>query len=491
MSLLTLEQGNIQQLEEASAVLQDVNTVLRQQYLSSQETLMKPSKIFRCLGRKAMSLIPILTLRTWNDAPALASKAFGTLSGWVFIGFLFLYLAAIRYCSHAYHRDPTSVFFDPERGYGRVYSVERQEQADRFLSNVRFSADSHVLSQSKVCIGVATVARPGEQYVRGTIGSLLEGLTELQRREIRLTVLVAHTDPVDHPIYGEAWLEAATDDVLLYRVSDEQLEELKTWEKEKDHRHKAIFDYAYLLENCLHSGASWIAMIEDDTLAMAGWYPKAIDAIDTADAQHRWSSKVSDSEWLYLRLFYTEEFLGWNAEEWPRYVLASVIVISAVAISLSGIRACFLPKSISTHAILAICLFYTPACILLFFLAGRVSMLPLSPGVHQMPNFGCCAQGFVFSREMAPKVIHRLRMKNSGFVDMLLEEWADEEHLVRWAVVPSLLQHVGGRSSKGDDFGGAGKWEKSVAEKIWSFGFEMHRERERGNSDRVAEELGT
>lgn len=351
-----------------------------------------------------------------------------------------------------------------------MYSLVRQEQANGFIDSVVPSSNASSLNPPKLCIGIASVARPGEQYVRSTVGSLLEGLSEQQRREVHLTVLIAHTEPKDHPIYGEEWLKAAANKVLLYGVSEEQLKQLQTWEKEKDYQKKAIFDYTYLLDNCHATSASWIAMIEDDTVAMAGWYPKAMDAVDVADAQHEWG-KTAD--WLYLRLFYTEEFFGWNAEEWPQYLLASVTIVSVLAVFLLGIRLCGVQKLISNHAIIAACFFYTPACIVLYFLAGRLSMRPLIPGIHQMPRFGCCAQGFIFSREMAPKVVERLTMKKTGFVDVLLEAWADEEELVRWAVVPSLLQHIGGRSSKGDDWGGQAKYERSVAEKIWSFGFEL------------------
>ena len=443
---------------------------------------MKPSNLLRWLIHKVTTLPSTISRRIWNDGPGLTYRTFSTPSGWIFISFTFLYLAVIRYCNHAFYRDPTSVFFDHERGYDRVYSMERQEHADKFINTLKISSTNQILSQPKLCIGIASIGRPGEQYVRSTVGSLLEGLTELQRREIRLTILIAHTDPWDHPIYGEEWLEAAADQVLLYHGSEEQLKDLKTWEKERDYRKKTIFDYTYLLEHCHHSGASWIAMVEDDTLAMAGWYSKAMNAIDAADAQHHGSPKTSDSDWLYLRLFYTEEFFGWNIEEWPRYLLASVIITSVIAISLLTIRACTIHKRLSISTIFTISLIYTPAFIVLYFLAGRTSLQPLTPGVHQMPNIGCCAQGFIFSREMAPKVIQRLRTKESGFVDTLLEEWADEEGLVRWAVVPSLLQHIGGRSSKGADWGKRGKGERNVAEKIWSFGFEMHREHERSQS---------
>ena len=406
-----------------------------------------------------------------NKAVDIANAVVCSSSGWVFISFILLYLALVRYCSYAYYRDPTSVFFDPEHGYDRIYSIVRQEEAERFIQNIKASPTVRRTQPPKLCIGIATIGRSGQQYVRSAIGSLLEGLSEYQRKELQLFVLIAHTNPWDHPIYRENWLEVAADKIVLYNVSEEQFSELQIWEKEKAYQKKAVFDYAYLLDSCHASSAPWIAMIEDDTLAMAGWYPKAMDALEMVSAQHHWG-KTSD--WLYLRLFYTEEFFGWNVEELPYYVLVFVTIILALAVSLLGIRTFGLHKLINNQVIAVVCLIYTPSCIMLYFLAGRDSMKSLIPGVHQMPNFGCCAQGLVFSREMAPRISQRLKSQKEGYVDVLLEAWADEEDLIRWAVVPSLLQHVGAHSSKGDDTGAHSKHNRSVAEKIWNFGFELH-----------------
>ena len=50
---------------------------------------------------------------------------------------------------------------------------------------------------------------------------------------------------------------------------------------------------------------------------------------------------------------------------------------------------------------------------------------------------------------------------------MLMEATATEGY-ARWAVVPSLLQHVGRRSAKGDEYA---DWR---AKMIWNFGFELY-----------------
>lgn len=411
-----------------------------------------------------------LTHLTRTETPIYVHQLLTTAAGRTFLGFLLLYLLLIQLCRHAFYRDPTSAFFDPSRAYEHVYSRQRQRQAEDFIQAAKSSANNYSLSgpNPTMCLGIATVERSGEQYVRSAYGSFMEGLTEDERKQIYTVILIGHTDPQQHPIYHEIWLENTSDKVLTYNTSNTtQFDLLVKWERDKDYRRKAIFDYTFLLEACIDTGAAWIAMIEDDTLAVKGWYQRAMTALDVADSK--------STDWLYLRLFFTEQFLGWNSEFWPTYLLSSISIVATVAISLLALRRLRHPTSISNATILTACFVHTPACIWLYFLAGKVSMRPLPTGVYEMPNYGCCAQGMVFSSPVAAKVVDKLKEKESGFVDMILEEWANEEQLTRFAVIPSLLQHIGGHSSKGDDFSPAQPM--SVAETIFNFGFELYEQR--------------
>ena len=327
----------------------------------------------------------------------------------------------------------------------------------------------------KLCIGIATVGRENEQYIRSTIGSLLESLSDSERNEIYLAVLIAHTEPDTHPIYSEGWLITLADKVLLYDVPAEQRDQLIEWENEKNYARKAIFDYTYVMQKCVDRSADWVAMVEDDTLAVADWYPRLMASLTEADNKHR--ADGHQGEWLYLRMFFTEEFLGWNSEEWPSYLFAAVGRVAFNMAILLVLRRYVLKNTLTNAAIAVWSFIYVPALIALYFLAGRLSVQPLQPGVHEMSNFGCCAQGLVFSSSMATKTIDHLRQVGAGFVDQLIETWANNEGYVRWAVMPSLLQHIGVHSSKGDDMGDQAKWARSVAEKIWNFGFELYDER--------------
>ena len=410
-----------------------------------------------------------------SSLSSIAQNILRSPEGGSFVAFLLIYLASVHYCSVTYFRDPTSAFFDPARAYQRSYSIQRQGEADHFIDNLNSSfARVKASHDPRLCVGIVSVKRDAEQYVRSTVGSLLHGLTEKERQEVYLSILIAHTAPHVHPFFREEWLTAASDKVLLYDVDQEQFNKLLKWEENNDYRWKAVFDYVYSLRDCLGTSAQWIAMLEDDTIAVAGWYPRLIEALEKADEQQRWTRQT---DWLYLRLFYTEEFLGWNSEEWPLYFSVSIAVVATIGSVLLLLRSCQPRRNLRGTFIAMVCFLITPACIVLYFLAGRLSMQPLPPGLSEMPNFGCCGQGLVFSREMAPRVVDRLSERRVGFVDSLIEEYAKELDLKKLVVIPSLLQHIGAKTSKEVDLGEMAKSRRTVAERIWNFGFEMYNTR--------------
>lgn len=198
-----------------------------------------------------------------------------TVAGRSFLVFLLAYLLLLYLGQHAFYADPTSVFFDPRRAYQHPYSSHRQRQADDFVETTERSFDKNDSAlrgtRTSLCLGIATVERSGSQYLRHTLGSLMEGLTDEERHTIHTVILIGHTQPQNHSIYHEPWLKALSNQILTYNISNaKQLDLLTEWERHQDYRRKAIYDYTYLLEACTHSGASHIAMIEDDVLAVQG-----------------------------------------------------------------------------------------------------------------------------------------------------------------------------------------------------------------------------
>ncbi|KAL8689113.1 MAG: hypothetical protein Q9218_005139 [Villophora microphyllina] len=380
----------------------------------------------------------------------------------------FLWISTYQYLRFASARDPTSYFFNEASGYERRYSKSREQQAYDFIRSKNTSATQSTGADGApfMCVGVATVARPSEQqYVQGTIGSLLQDLTQPERRSIYFMPFIAHTSPHDHPIRQEPWLTTLSDRVLEYDVSREDLAMLQRFEEGHHYRNKSMYDYGYLLDQCHQTGASWIAMVEDDVLARDGWFPRTKYTLQSL------SDRQNGRPWLYLRMFYTEGLLGWNSEEWLRYFGWSFICFLALSSILLGTRSRYprLQRNLSNVNIALLSLVILPSFIILYFMAGRVTMQPFHAGVHEMNRFGCCSQGFIFPRAIVPQLVERTKgaMDEDYYIDMLLERWADAEHLERYVLTPSLLQHVGGKSSKGWGY-------DANAGTTWNFGFEDH-----------------
>ncbi|KAF2014664.1 integral membrane protein-like protein [Aaosphaeria arxii CBS 175.79] len=373
-------------------------------------------------------------------------------------------------------RDPTSLFFNPRVGYAPRYSAVRKAEAGDFISDAPKYADlvqaKDGETERKLCVGIPSIARKDVQYLQTAVGSLIEGLTPQERAEIFLIVFIPHSDPTVHPSYAEQWLPDLTDEVLVYNVTSEQTDHIKQLESEGgEYREKGLYDYTYLLQECISKRTPHIAMLEDDTVAMDGWYHRTMAAIDEAEALSAERRALAD--FLYLRLFYTEEFLGYNSEDWATYLFYSTLAFGFPLAVLLYLRHSSAPaKRILTNRTLATISAATIACIALFFLLGRCTMLPLPAGVNEMPAYGCCSQGLVFPRNKAMTLAKYLTKRRLGFVDVIIEEYANQNDELRWAITPSVLQHVGRKSSKLDDYGPASKWGMSVAEKIWSFGFE-------------------
>jgi hypothetical protein len=171
---------------------------------------------------------------------------------------------------------------------------------------------------------------------------------------------------------------------------------------------------------------------------------------------------------LYLRLFYTEILLGWNSEEWRTYLIWSLSIFTAELLCIFALRRKFprLGGPNATPYSLFACFVATPMLIGLYFAAGRVSMLPISEGVHEMPRFGCCSQALVYPQSRVDDLITWYTMKKLGAVDTLTEEFADRVGGLRYALTPNVLQHVGKKSSKG-----AGDYTMDV---IWNYAFERN-----------------
>jgi hypothetical protein len=402
-------------------------------------------------------------------ATFLRPHPFGRISrsttGILFYIFSLLYLLSLAYYHFASYRDPTSYFFNPLRAFERRYSSRRITEAEEFL-RVAGTIDQPTRLQNGVptiCVGIATVRRRGEQYVGLTVASLLAGLTEAERASIFLNILIGNAEPWQHSIYSERWIETLPYRVLTYKHDHPDFERIKKWEEDSWYRNKTIYDYTHLLQDCYNTGAQYVAIIEDDTLAVKGWFPSVLHALDIVE------QRTANERWIYLRLFYVEYLLGWNSEEWPRYLAWSFVIWALLTGLMVAAKRLFKHelKTFPSSAIGTTSCVFIPAAIALHFMAGKQTMWPISPGIHEMNEYGCCSQGLVFPRSIIPDFLEWTDLTTDWLVDIMVENIADQEGWTRWAVVPSLLQHIGATSSKGYGF-------DDSAKTLWNFRFEEY-----------------
>ncbi|KAI1015437.1 hypothetical protein LB504_011116 [Fusarium proliferatum] len=396
-----------------------------------------------------------------------------------------LWVFLFQLCRLYTFSDPSSFFYDSARAYETRYSAVRQRQADELLDVAEhfpveelaklppFNNATEAIprnSSKRLCVGIPSVTREREQFLPRAVASLVQGLSLEQRQAIHIVVLLADDDPASHPAFGRQWLNRLADEVLFYGNSSITDCPDRYRGVASDHSHelsrndRVHRDYATLMAACQEQRADHFALVEDDIIAAQNWLGRLSTALDKLE-------RTEDAKnWLYLRLFYSETYMGWNAEEWPNYLVNSISVycivlvlyILVVAIDTRRRSQTFHPKS--NIWALPHLTFWTASFILLYFLAGRLAVNPYPTGVHEMPNYGCCAQGLVIPRQHLDELGAALNTASDAVAgDSLIESFADSHHLKKYAITPSVLQHAGRMGSS--DVGGTRKI-------TWNFSFE-------------------
>ena len=252
----------------------------------------------------------------------------------------------------------------------------------------------------------------------------------------------------------------------MLKYNNEDLARIQEWEDGSWYRNKTIFDYTYLLNDCYATGARYITMIEDDTLAVEGWYAFALQALRDIETQMH---TRTGTEWVFLRLFYAEDLFGWNSESWATYLFWSFVGWAMITGSLIIARSRYRSAQafLSNAAMSMISGFCLPALIALLFASGSNSIWPLAPGIHEMNKFGCCSQGYIYPRNIIEPLLKRTDLETDWLVDMMVEQISNKEGWIRWARTPALLQHIRSTSSKEYGF-------DRTAGHLWNFGSELY-----------------
>lgn len=365
------------------------------------------------------------------------------------------------YARSHYYRDPGSVFFQKSLAFEQKYSHYRKTEIARYFDSFG-SPDTQDPPKAgpkpNICVGLNSVKRDHAQYLevrfplfhmrddeaefyQTTVASLLHGLTTQEREDLYIAVLVAESDPEEHPIWHEDWVRTAVDDIYTYNITVGDRKYLELLQHTGAFEEKGVYDYIYGLRRCYQTGAPYVGMFEDDVMLADGWLVRTLSGL----------SRISDSTdtaspWLFTRLFNQERSTGWanrhiggNNEAWIVIGIALGVSVPAY-IARRKWQLARTHLSIETLGVLVMVL--NPALVVLFFQCGKASMLPPSPGIRDEP-FGCCSQALVFPRNNVPLMIDFLQQKRLGQVDILLDELAAETGLTRYALYPVQAQHIG------------------------------------------------
>ncbi|XDG08151.1 hypothetical protein ABKA04_007766 [Annulohypoxylon sp. FPYF3050] len=337
-----------------------------------------------------------------------------------FSSFLLCYALAALYLRSKCYRDPSSIFFRPKSARILTYSSFRKAQAQKYSNLAALHATPKWTNSTdtELCVGVASVSRHGFSYLKETLGSILEGLDDLERRNIYLVVFLAHTNQSEHEDFRQPWLVNMADSLPTYPNGSNTISLVRQLEIEGNyeaHARKQKIDYSVLLNECAKVNPKYTMTLEDDVIALDGWYHRALSALEIASRKTR---ELGRDSFLYLRIFYDGRLLGWNSEEWPLYVKWSVaVVIIEVSILLALRRHIVASRRALTAPVI-------------FLVCGGLVFPQRQVLDHLLP-------------------LYRDTQDNHAAVDTFLEDWANNNDGLRWAVTPVLIQHVGGKSSHG------------------------------------------
>lgn len=399
--------------------------------------------------------------------------------------FWLAWLCVVVWCYFNNYDDPSSIFYDRAKAYRQRFSTVRTAEVDRFLAQTSFAAPASRSEQPLLCVGIPSINRTTESFLEHTVGSLIDTLTPKERELVYVVVLLADRPPPGHAAYGSEWIARLVDEVVVYGDSLEGAAlgnatnyhatpyEVRGEPRGDGRVENMRLDHSVLVERCHAKKTPYFALVEDDVVASRDWFRRFRDAIPYVESE----AQKTGQDWIYTRLFYSELFMGWNAEEWLTYaemVFGVYAVLLLVFLELrrrhkigpSGPSAKGTTREFNFMAALVFCL-WMPALIALFFMAGRISLHRLNPftgrGVRQMPNYGCCAQGLVFPERHLDGFQSLLRNPPFAFAgDQILEDYARDHGLMKWALDPSVLQHTGRRESSD----GPRKAD------VWNFSFE-------------------
>lgn len=232
----------------------------------------------------------MMMLKTSGTSSTRRQRLWTSLTHFLF--FSLIYCCLVFYLARTTSLEPTSAFFNPAQAYKPQYSLDRTKQSEAFIKSawLRSKTPTTQSSTPKICIGVPSTTHHRARSLKTTIGSLLQGLSKQERDDLHLKVLIGHLDPFVHPAVHEPWLGHTVDSLVFYNetLSPKDIVRIVDLEKSSEFRSEAVrekevFDFGLVLKECFETGAEYVAMLEDDVLAMDGWMHRSLKALEEVE----------------------------------------------------------------------------------------------------------------------------------------------------------------------------------------------------------------
>jgi hypothetical protein len=250
-------------------------------------------------------------------------------------------------------------------------------------------------------------------------------------------------DPSKHPYWNSSLLDLVDGSFSPNEIMTKgELAIVTQLEQSKTYMDKVRFDFAYALRHVHRTSSSpYIALFEGDIMLADGWIARTISALREVEGR----VKRNGLSWSDMRLFDAENMIGFDS----KHPLGNNVPIIIFGIS-AGLFLIFRTLARNSRTgrevftwqfNLVICCVTVPAFVILFFRAGKSSMLPPSPGVS-IQNWAICTQGMIMPRDVVPGLITAILAHNEQ-PDRSFRHFAQENGYDRLVLNPIQVQHMG------------------------------------------------
>eukprot|EP01083_Nonionella_stella_P124494 375929_1 len=374
--------------------------------------------------------------------------AIGWFIFWVMTSSMFLWvlsehLRSIPY-SAVYDITPLKDYQKEHAKWAKTYLTQKLFGNPRLFDSLKsFEFDSHSNSNTSLCIGVLTRDR-GNLYPTRTVAALLQGLvyarTNAQHAQqfpdlparANVTVLLCNVEdsPEKHTELAEFH-----NSLPFYQLKSKA-------QKSTDNAEK--MHYSECGTECLRrSNADNVLLLEDDAVAARTFLPRLLSQIRALERR--------DPQWGLLKLFWSEVYMGWSADDVMWLIVAMVLgILTPTAITL------FRRRNLKpAFAVLCYSALFCTVLLLSALLIGKQNLWPPVPrgdGAHDVRGYAggtvsVSSVAITYRRELFEKLADSLRSPKSNSVDLEAWDFVESRGLVPYLMQPNIFQHIGVFSS--------------------------------------------